>query len=101
MACPANGEQLVLLVSHAHDCGARPLIVGNGTNLFIPDEGLDRLVVDTTAAMNHFSAGKTPGTIEAESGTILARLADLPASRAWPDWNSPAGSPGQWAAAFA
>ena len=77
MACPANGEQLVLLVSHAHDCGARPLIVGNGTNLLVPDEGLDRLVVDTSAAMNHFSAGKTPGTIEAESGTTLARLADF------------------------
>ena len=33
MAFPERGEQLVLLMSFAQECGARPLIIGNGTNL--------------------------------------------------------------------
>ena len=52
MAFPERGEQLVLLLDHAAACGARPLVIGNGTNLLCPDAGLDRLVVDTSAALN-------------------------------------------------
>ena len=40
MAFPASGEQLVLLLDRARECGARPLVIGNGTNLLAPDEGL-------------------------------------------------------------
>ena len=52
MAFPASGEQLVLLLDRARECGARPLVIGNGTNLLAPDEGLDRLVIDTSAGLN-------------------------------------------------
>ena len=31
MAFPERGEQLVLLLSIARECGARPLVIGNGT----------------------------------------------------------------------
>ena len=37
MAFPKSGEQLVLLVSFARACGARPFILGNGTNLLFGD----------------------------------------------------------------
>ena len=47
MAFPRNAEQLVLLMSFAGECGARPFVLGNGTNLLFPDEGIDRLVVNT------------------------------------------------------
>ena len=40
----------MLLLDMAARCGARPLVMGNGTNLLAPDEGLDRLVIDTSAA---------------------------------------------------
>lgn len=77
MAFPKSGEQLVLLLSFAWECGARPLVIGNGTNLLAPDEGLDRLVIDTSAALNRVGPGGEPGTLTAEAGASLARLADF------------------------
>ena len=47
MAFPKDGSQMVLLIEAARSCGARPLVIGNGTNLLFPDEGVDRLVVNT------------------------------------------------------
>ena len=60
MAFPERGEQLVLLLDMAARCGARPLVMGNGTNLLAPDEGLDRLVIDTSAGLSRVEAGGTP-----------------------------------------
>ena len=76
MAFPERGEQLVLLMGFAEDCGARPLVIGNGTNLLAPDRGLDRLVVNTSA-MSWVELGPEPYTIQAEAGVSLARLADF------------------------
>ena len=77
MAFPSSGEQLVLLLDYARACGARPLVIGNGTNLLAPDEGLDRLVIDTSAGLNRLEEGTEPGTLTAEAGVSLARLADF------------------------
>ena len=52
MAFPSSREQLVLLMSFAKNYGANPLVIGNGSNLLVPDEGLDRLVIDTSANLN-------------------------------------------------
>lgn len=76
MAFPERGEQLVLLLSMARDCGARPLLIGNGTNLLAPDEGLDRLVIETSS-LCRLELGEEPDTILAECGAPLARLADF------------------------
>ena len=76
MAFPERGEQLVLLHSFALECGARPLVVGNGTNLLVADEGLDRLVIETSG-MNRLEMGQEPDTVVAEAGVTLARLADF------------------------
>ena len=75
MAFPTACEQVVLLLAKARDCGARPLVIGNGTNLLAPDEGLDRLVIDTSAGLNRLEADGEHLT--AEAGVPLARLADL------------------------
>lgn len=77
MAFPATGEQLVRLLSFARDCGARPLVVGNGTNLLAADEGLERLVIDTSANMKRLETGQEPSTILADAGVSMARLADF------------------------
>ena len=77
MAFPASGEQLVLLLDRARECGARPLVIGNGTNLLAPDEGLDRLVIATSAGLNRLEPGTQPDTLTAEAGVSLARLADF------------------------
>ena len=62
------------------------MVMGNGTNLLAPDEGLDRLVIDTSAGLSRVEAGGTPGTILAEAGASLARVADfaLPAGAGGP-----------------
>ena len=39
MAFPDRGEQLVLLLDAAERLGARPLVIGNGTNLLPPTRG--------------------------------------------------------------
>jgi len=76
MAFPETGEQLVLLLSLARDCGARPLLMGSGSNLLAPDGGLDRLVA-STGRMKLLELGKNPMTITAAAGVSLARLADF------------------------
>lgn len=76
MAFPERGEQLVLLLSMARDCGARPLVIGNGTNLLAPDEGLDRLVIETSG-LSRLERGEEPDTILTGCGVPLARLADF------------------------
>ena len=77
MAFPGSGEQMVLLADFASKCGARPLVIGRGTNLLVPDEGLDRLVIDTSAGLNRLETGAEKTQVMAEAGVPLARLADF------------------------
>lgn len=76
MAFPSSREQLVLLLSFAKNYGANPLVIGNGSNLLVPDEGLDRLVIDTSANLNRVERG-SGNTVLADAGATLARTADL------------------------
>ena len=75
MAYPKNGEQVVLLLQFAKDCGVVPLVIGNGTNLLAPDEGLDRLVINTSMAFHEIRI-QADGLFDADCGVSLARLAD-------------------------
>ena len=75
MAFPCNGEQMVILTGLAEECGIRPLVIGNGTNLLVADEGLDRLVINTSS-MNEIELGEN-GRITAGAGVSMARLADF------------------------
>ena len=76
MAFPESGEQLVLLLSFARECGARPLVIGNGTNLLAPDGGLDRLVI-SAAVLRRVETGPEPDTVLAEAGATLAQAAEF------------------------
>ncbi|MEG2420025.1 MAG: UDP-N-acetylmuramate dehydrogenase [Oscillospiraceae bacterium] len=59
------------LLRLASDAGVTPLLMGNGTDLLAPDEGLDALVVKTVAD-SVTAAGET---LTAESGALLSRVA--------------------------
>lgn len=74
MAFPKNGEQLVLLLEFARESGARPLVIGNGTNLLVPDAGLDRLVIETSG-LNRLEMADGSCRILAGAGVPLSRLA--------------------------
>jgi len=76
MVFPETEEQLAKLLETAHGLGIEPLVIGNGSNLLIADEGLDRLVVDTSAALNGMEES-SDGRISASAGVVLARLADF------------------------
>ena len=93
MACPVSAEQLVLLYEFARECGARPLVIGNGTNLLVPDEGLDRLVIDTTG-LSTLEVGAEPETITAGCGVSLARLASFACQQGWTGLEFAHGIPG-------
>jgi len=74
MAFPQTREQLVLLMQFAGECGVTPLVMGNGTNLLVDDEGLDTLVIQTADHMNQIRQ-ISPLELEADAGVSLARLA--------------------------
>ena len=76
MAYPSSREQLVLLLNFAEKSGADPLVIGNGSNLLAPDEGLNRLVIDTSAYLNRVEQ-TAEHIIRADAGATLARTADL------------------------
>ena len=77
MAFPANAGELAALLPLAADCGANPLIVGNGTNLLVPDEGLDRLVILTSDGLRGVAVGAEPYTILVEAGCSLHAAAEF------------------------
>ena len=72
MTFPTSCEQLVLLMGFAEECGVTPLLLGNGTNLLVADEGLDTLVLQTGEGLNRISLDGE--TIIADAGVSLARL---------------------------
>ena len=74
MAFPKTREQLVVLMGFLQDAGVKPLLIGNGTNLLVSDEGLDTVVIDTSAELSHLEL-TGDGEITADAGVSLATLA--------------------------
>lgn len=75
MAYPKTGEELAAVLRLAKDCGAEYFLLGNGTNLLVADEGLDRVVVDTTKYLTKIELLQDGVTIRAEAGASLAAVA--------------------------
>lgn len=96
MAFPKDGSQMVLLIEAARGCGARPLVIGNGTNLLFPDEGVDRLVVNTRDMSCVVLDAE--GRVTAEAGAPLARAAVYAQKQGLTGLNLPTASQAAWAA---
>lgn len=75
MAMPSSGEELATLSALLKEKGHKPFILGNGTNVLFPDEGLDCVVIKLGAAFASVSAEGT--TVTAEAGATLARTASV------------------------
>ena len=73
MALPKSGE-MVRLLELAEDCGICPLVIGKGSNLLVADEGLDRLVINTSA-MEEMELAEDTCEMTAGAGVSLAKLA--------------------------
>ena len=74
MCCPASAAEAAALLKLLAGEGAPFELMGNGTNLLVPDEGLDKVVVRLGEAM---SAAEPlgEGRIRAGAGITLAKLA--------------------------
>lgn len=81
MAFPKNSGEFILALSAAAECGAEPVVMGSGTNLLAPDEGLDRPVINTRD-MRKLEPGPEPNTIWAEAGCSMRQAAEFACARA-------------------
>lgn len=73
MAFPGSQEQLLALCALLRQKGEKPLVIGRGTNILPPDEGLDRVVINTSRGLDgtHISGR----TLTAACGATLASVA--------------------------
>ena len=74
MALPKTREEAICAVRTAWEMDMEPFILGNGSNLLVPDEGVERFVVKLMDGLTGCRVGGE--TIYAESGLLLARLAN-------------------------
>jgi len=75
MALPASPAELEAVCRMAWDLDIRFILIGNGTNLLAPDEGLDALVVKTAGCNAVGRAKETE--LCADCGAPIARVANL------------------------
>lgn len=73
MAFPRNAEQIVILTGFLQEMGVRTVVLGNGTNVLFPDEGVDATLISTGEMCAVERIGDTELT--ADAGVSLARLA--------------------------
>ena len=69
---PASGEELAEACALLRRLGVRPLLLGNGTNVLAPDEGIDGAVIVTRRAARMERQGEK---LLADCGASLTRLA--------------------------
>ena len=72
MALPRTGEQARAALEAAKEAGVEPFFLGNGSNLLVPDGGVERFLLKTTGLdwVEREGNGLTAG-----GGVTLARLA--------------------------
>lgn len=73
MLLPASAEELTEVLRLLHARGVRPLLLGAGTNVLAPDEGLPGVTVLTRGVSAIEQTG--PDTVTACCGALLSRLA--------------------------
>ena len=72
MAFPKSAEELIVLDGFLRQLGVRSIVLGNGTNVLFPDEGLDAVVISTNELAHIERDGDV---LVADAGVSLARLA--------------------------
>ena len=74
LALPADAKQFCALCALLHERGLRPFVLGNGSNLLFPDEGLPRAFLVGTERLQELRL-LPDGAVYAGAGVSLARLA--------------------------
>jgi UDP-N-acetylenolpyruvoylglucosamine reductase len=76
---PANDSDLVELVRAAHSLGLRVLPLGRGSNLLVPDEGVDALVISLRHPFWENFTPQPDGRVRVGAGLRLKNLCGLAA----------------------
>ena len=80
MVFPETEQQLRDIFRLCREDGVRPMVLGAGTNVLAPDEGLDTLMIETKTNFGAV-ADLGDGVLEAECGATLSRLAAFAAEQ--------------------
>ena len=72
-AFPEDRETVETLLALAQEYGVEPFVMGNGSNLLVADEGLERLVILTTAMKKVLP--HEDSTLTAQAGALLSQTA--------------------------
>ena len=73
MALPKTAEEAAAALAVSHELGIEPFFLGNGSNLLVPDEGVERFLIKPVSGMDR--CRREGNVIFAQSGVSLARLA--------------------------
>lgn len=73
MVMPKTVQQAAAAVRAAVEEGVVPVCLGNGSNLLVPDEGINAFVIKTTHGMNTIT--REDNCLTAAGGVLLSRLA--------------------------
>ena len=76
MVFPENVEQMQEIFKIGAQFHISPMILGAGSNILAPDQGLDTVVIETRTNMNQ-AQRLEDGTITAQCGMTMARLATI------------------------
>lgn len=80
MAFPSSRGEVEALSGLLLQLGIKPLIIGNGTNLLVTDDPLQRFVIKTGENLSGITFNGEAG-IAADCGVSLARIANFAASK--------------------
>lgn len=93
MVFPESQEQMEEIFRLSRQYQAVPMVLGAGTNVLSPDEGLDALVIETKTGLNTIR-DLGDGALEADSGVTMARLATFAMERGFSGLEFAHGIPG-------
>lgn len=93
MAFPNSPEQVGEILKIARRYEIMPMILGAGSNILAPDEGLDTVVIELRTAMNRVEE-RSKGEFEAQAGAAMARLATFAMERGYTGLEFAHGIPG-------
>ena len=73
MALPKTAEEAAVALGVSVELGIEPFFLGNGSNLLVPDEGVERFLIKPVSGLDR--CRREGNIIFAQSGVSLARLA--------------------------
>ena len=69
-------DQVVPLISHLKENGVPFMVIGNGSNLLVSDEGIEGVVISLGKAAGKIDINEADSTVAVEAGAMLAQVAN-------------------------